>query len=98
MDGQIISPVPGPEARPEKHEERKCAMALVKCSECGQEISEQALACTKCGHPPAGRHKMLTLSCGTGWQLFQIIIGFFLGAAIFAGLVLWAWRAFICRL
>lgn len=26
-------------------------MALIKCSECGAEISEKAEACPKCGHP-----------------------------------------------
>ena len=26
-------------------------MSLVKCQECGQEISNQAVACPKCGHP-----------------------------------------------
>lgn len=26
-------------------------MALIKCSECGKEISEQASSCPKCGCP-----------------------------------------------
>ncbi len=71
-------------------------MALVKCTECGVDVSDKASSCPKCGYTHEGSHKILSLSCSTGWQLFQIIIGFFLGAAIFAGLVLWAWRTFIC--
>ena len=30
-------------------------MALVKCVECGAEVSTSAVACTKCGKPPRRR-------------------------------------------
>jgi uncharacterized membrane protein YvbJ len=26
-------------------------MALIKCSECGHEVSDEALSCPNCGHP-----------------------------------------------
>jgi hypothetical protein len=28
-------------------------MALIKCSECGKEVSDKATACPNCGAPPA---------------------------------------------
>ena len=29
-------------------------MALIKCSECGKEVSDRASACPNCGAPPSG--------------------------------------------
>ena len=29
-------------------------MALIKCSECGKEVSDKATACPNCGAPPSG--------------------------------------------
>ena len=29
-------------------------MALIKCSECGKDVSDKATACPNCGAPPAG--------------------------------------------
>lgn len=31
-------------------------MALIKCKECGTEVSDKASACVKCGAPPPKRH------------------------------------------
>jgi DNA-directed RNA polymerase subunit RPC12/RpoP len=37
-------------------------MALIKCSECGREVSELAQACPNCGSPIAAKHLTLTLT------------------------------------
>ncbi|MCX8074803.1 MAG: RDD family protein [Clostridia bacterium] len=34
-------------------------MALIKCNECGQDVSEHALACPHCGNPMAQENKSL---------------------------------------
>ena len=31
-------------------------MALIKCSECGNEVSDKATACPNCGAPPSSGH------------------------------------------
>ena len=35
-------------------------MALIKCTECGQEISQKAASCPKCGAPPKKKTSLLT--------------------------------------
>jgi len=37
-------------------------MALIKCKECGHEISDEALACPNCGKPQRDRHPSVSLS------------------------------------
>ena len=37
-------------------------MALIKCKECGHEISDEALACPNCGKPQRDRHPSVLLS------------------------------------
>jgi uncharacterized membrane protein YvbJ len=34
-------------------------MALIKCPECGKEISDKALSCPQCGYPISNDNKML---------------------------------------
>lgn len=34
------------------------AMTLTKCSECGSDISNQALTCPKCGYPVSRKRQM----------------------------------------
>src|SRR5439155_18574303 len=33
------------------HADRKLTMALIKCSECGKDVSDKATACPNCGAP-----------------------------------------------
>src|SRR6266516_8081167 len=33
--------------------DRKLTMALIKCSECGKDVSDKATACPNCGAPPS---------------------------------------------
>ena len=40
-------------------------MALIKCTECGNEVSDKATSCPKCGAPIAG------LSIGTSTQTIE---------------------------
>ena len=37
-------------------------MALIKCKECGHEISDEALACPNCGKPQRDRPPSISLS------------------------------------
>ena len=37
-------------------------MTLVKCKECGHEISDEALACPNCGFPQRNRHPSMSVS------------------------------------
>lgn len=67
-------------------------MALIKCSECGSEISDQAAACPKCGLPLAkaaqpvqvhnpSQDQFLTRNRGC----LEIVFWIFLGLLIIAG-------------
>lgn len=51
-------------------------MALVKCNECGQQVSSRALKCPHCGAPASG-----TPSVAVG------IVTALMGALLFAGLL-----------
>lgn len=67
-------------------------MALIKCPECGKEISSSASACPNCGHPvkasaiaPAQREGpfMQTLNCGC--VVIAVLLLFVLVVALIAG-------------
>ncbi len=56
-------------------------MALVKCSECTTEISDQAKACPKCGAPLEVSRRHISTKTGSPWLLvFGILGGLFLFA------------------
>ncbi|MCL1829768.1 MAG: TM2 domain-containing protein [Oscillospiraceae bacterium] len=38
-------------------------MALIKCPECGGEVSEQAASCPRCGHPVKRQNTMFCTRC-----------------------------------
>lgn len=45
-------------------------MALIKCPECGREVSDQATSCPGCGHP---LHDVTTIEAtGKKWKSIQI--------------------------
>ena len=44
-------------------------MALIKCSECGHEVSDKAASCPKCGAPIAGASE--TLAAGVQIKTIQ---------------------------
>lgn len=55
-------------------------MALVKCGECGEQVSDQAKACPKCGAPPAKAKPagvplwlMLAVAGGAVW-FFMVVM------------------------
>ncbi|MCP4648969.1 MAG: zinc ribbon domain-containing protein [PVC group bacterium] len=63
-------------------------MALIKCSECGMEISEKAVSCPGCGHPMQGMEELTRLARLAvwgyewkskteinGWPLVHVAIG-----------------------
>jgi len=55
-------------------------MALIKCTECGQEISDMATACPKCGKPTGVKLKTkpkLKIPLYL-WQVITSIVGIFL--------------------
>ncbi|MFT5234775.1 MAG: putative membrane protein YvbJ [Shewanella sp.] len=74
-------------------------MALIKCSECNDEVSDKAEACPKCGAPIAGARE--TVAAGTQVKTVQetskkfklqtllsvllLIIGFFLAISLSNG-------------
>ena len=39
---------------PESTEKKEMTMAIIKCTECGKEISDKAATCPSCGAPVAG--------------------------------------------
>jgi hypothetical protein len=47
-------------------------MALVSCPDCGQQISDRAPACPKCGHPMAAT---VIEKTGKGYKKLKIIGG-----------------------
>jgi ribosomal protein L37E len=49
-------------------------MALIKCSECGREVSSQAKTCPHCGHARPKKTSVLTWSIA-GFFLLTIIMG-----------------------
>jgi DNA-directed RNA polymerase subunit RPC12/RpoP len=59
-------------------------MALIKCSECGSEVSDQAVACPVCGKPLKGKVTTIELT-SKRWKLVKLIsiIGIIIGGFIF---------------
>ncbi len=61
-------------------------MALIKCHECGTEVSSEAAACPKCGHPlkakPSGGINMQDPVHAIGVVLVVIILLFGVGFGI----------------
>jgi uncharacterized transporter YbjL len=49
-------------------------MALIKCSACGHEISDQALSCPNCGHPLKSRPENTSILK----QILVYFVSFFL--------------------
>ena len=49
-------------------------MALLKCRECGQEVSNQAFICPHCGAPQPG--ELQWLGTGFEWQSTQTFLGY----------------------
>lgn len=49
-------------------------MALVACPECGKNVSHEAIACTNCGVPIAGRVKLRPIPPPKTWKEIQTII------------------------
>lgn len=45
-------------------------MALIKCNECGKEISDKAQTCPHCGNPI---HPVIIEKTGKGWKLAKLI-------------------------
>lgn len=59
-------------------------MPLIKCKECGTEVSDKATSCPKCGAPYPGKSWIDQPGNGCG----VIVLGFIIfGAAI----LLWIW-------
>jgi hypothetical protein len=57
-------------------------MSLIKCSECGTEISDQAPACPKCGNP---MKPVIIEQTGKRWKLAKLISWLvFMGGVIMA--------------
>ncbi len=68
-------------------------MALVKCSECGKEVSDKAAACPGCGAPIAATSPAVSLNpashahvtrTGAGWEglgFILIVVGMLVGTA-----------------
>lgn len=61
-------------------------MALIKCSECGREVSERAVACPACGNPitshqkvaaraTTGKRQHTSTEWAISWGLTALIIG-----------------------
>lgn len=59
-------------------------MALVKCSGCGAEISPDAVACPKCGHPKA-KQKALAMRPSGCAALFIGVVGVFFVVSVVRG-------------
>jgi predicted phage tail protein len=61
-------------------------MALIKCSECGRDISDMAVSCPSCGKPNKGK-AVLIEQTSKKWKIVQligvafIVIGLFIFSA-----------------
>lgn len=58
-------------------------MALIKCPECGKEISSMASICPKCGYP-IPRKKTLNNRCVKITNIASIIFGIIMAGAVFS--------------
>ncbi len=63
-------------------------MALIKCGECGKEISDKAPACPGCGNPIHGggqtKEKVVVIEqTSKTWKALQLIFGFMFWAGLF---------------
>lgn len=48
-------------------------MALIKCSDCGKEVSDNARACIHCGNPLPKKKKEIKGEASDGWAVLGII-------------------------
>jgi hypothetical protein len=63
-------------------------MALIKCSECGREISDKAPTCPGCGNPINGgvqiKEKVVVIEqTGKTWKGLQLVFGFMFWLGLF---------------
>lgn len=63
-------------------------MALIKCSECGKEISDKAGACPFCGNP-VSENTVTIQSTKKKWKLVKLIswIAFIFGLMLFSNII-----------
>ena len=63
-------------------------MALVQCTECGREISDQAIACPQCGYP---RRRTAPMTRGIKFLLAALVL-MLVGMFAFAIVAAWIMR------
>ncbi len=61
-------------------------MALIKCPECGKDVSDKAAACPFCGNPLSEKITTIQLT-STRWKIVKLIgwIAFIVGGLFFLG-------------
>jgi len=74
-------------------------MALIKCFECGKEVSDKATACPNCGAPPSGvktrqrrdNTPVRVVRAGWRWEVIGalLVIGGLIAAVAGAGVLAW---------
>jgi hypothetical protein len=57
-------------------------MALIKCKACGNELSENAEKCPKCGEPSAKAKSVSSINAIAGLAIAGLVIWFFFGGGI----------------
>ena len=66
-------------------------MTLVKCNECGKEVSDQAASCPHCGAPIHGSATNKTTAKPNGYNgclvVFGVFIGLFFVTSVISGIV-----------
>ena len=65
-------------------------MALIQCDECGNQVSDRAKSCPKCGAPVGGEMVTLTEQTSKKWKAIQvfgavIILCSFMGCLVAVG-------------
>lgn len=58
-------------------------MALIKCKECGKEISSEAVSCPQCGHPIKIKNSTNNKETGCGTRILIVIVALIIFGYIF---------------
>lgn len=64
-------------------------MALVKCKECGKEISDKATTCIHCGYPVKKQNANNRLDSKNGKHKVITIVGICIGTLIASYFIIW---------
>ena len=76
----LVDPLAGYVLRRQVHGKVGITMAMIKCRECGAQVSSKARACPTCGAAPKPKSNPYVVGCGGGFLIFLlVVVGFGVG-------------------